>query len=147
VLNGSEAWRFRPESTSLERLDGETIVIDFDSGNFYSFRESAADVVWLVAQARPRAEWIVALAPHFSDFPSETEALAQIDEFVESLRSVGLVEECPPGTGEMSELPDDYPRDKWGVPVVNVNDSLSDLLAIDPIHDVSDQGWPEALND
>ena len=43
-------FRYRVLPTiSMERLDGETIVIDFESGRFYSFRESAADLLWLIS--------------------------------------------------------------------------------------------------
>ena len=42
------------------------------------------------------------------------------------------------------ELPEDYLRGDWVSPLLVSNDELSDLLKIDPIHDVSESGWPES---
>jgi hypothetical protein len=42
------------------------------------------------------------------------------------------------------ELPEDYLRRDWVSPLLVSNDELSDLLKIDPIHDVTESGWPES---
>ena len=42
------------------------------------------------------------------------------------------------------ELPEDYLRGDWVSPLLVSNDELADLLKIDPIHDVTESGWPES---
>lgn len=129
----------------MERLDGETILIDFESGQFYSFRNSAADIASLIDLGLRRSAWNAVLRAAFVDCGDGPAFDEGIDAFVNALEEAGLIERI-----DVSEpldatdcLPKDYERGVWHIPVIAVNDSLSDLLAIDPIHDVSDDGWPQ----
>jgi hypothetical protein len=57
---------------------------------------------------------------------------------------VGIVQASDAPGGPAVDLPDDYTRTAWSAPAVYANDDLVDLLVIDPIHDASEDGWPES---
>jgi hypothetical protein len=142
--------RYKVLSTvSMERLDGETIVIDFESGRFYSFRESAADLLWLISLGIDFELFESVLQRYFS-IQDINELTRDIDSFIETILSLNLIEKIvvnseidSAGLSDV-ELPEDYLRRDWVSPLLVSNDELSDLLKIDPIHDVTESGWPES---
>lgn len=143
-------FRYRVLPTiSMERLDGETIVIDFESGRFYSFRESAADLLWLISTGIEFALFESVLQKYFRVHES-TDLSQDVGSFIDTILGLNLIEKSTVGSeidpAEFSdvELPEDYLRGDWVSPLLVSNDELSDLLKIDPIHDVSESGWPES---
>jgi len=142
--------RYKVLSTvSMERLDGETIVIDFESGRFYSFRESAADLLWLISLGIDFELFESVLQRYFRVHES-TDLFQDIGSFIDTLLGLNLIEKSAvdseiDSTGISDvELPEDYLRRDWVSPLLVSNDELSDLLKIDPIHDVTESGWPES---
>jgi hypothetical protein len=133
----------------MERLDGETIVIDFESGRFYSFRESAADLLWLISLGIDFELFESVLQRYFRVHES-TDLFQDIGSFIDTLLGLNLIEKSAvdseiDSTGISDvELPEDYLRRDWVSPLLVSNDELSDLLKIDPIHDVTESGWPES---
>jgi hypothetical protein len=143
-------WRVPENSISMERLDGETILINFDSGEYFSFRGPSADLLWLVSAGVDRTAWISYLSAAFPDVTDPDPAIeAQIDTFLGELAAAGII--LPADDNAVSvtaaDLPADYDRDSWTAPSVHANDDLVDLLVIDPIHDTSEDGWPQTRPD
>ena len=137
-------WRVKDESVSMERLDGETILINFDTGQYFSFQTASADVLWLVQAGVDPAHWPAVLQAAFSGLVWDDTVDAQVPGFLDGLAEVGVIEPAPGPGGPVVELPDDYARDQWSAPSVYANDDLADLLVIDPIHDASEDGWPQS---
>ena len=141
-MDQSSNWRLREESISLERLDGETILINFDSGEYFSFRGSAADILWLIDMGVDRSHWSVILASAFPNLLFDHEIALQVEDFLQHLLEANvIIASSTGGIGDVT-LPDDYKRDTWSRPTVDAINDLADLLVIDPIHDVGDDGWP-----
>jgi len=140
-------WRVRGDGVSMERLDGETIVINFDTGEYFSFRGSSADVLWLVDSHVAPEAWGAVLGGSFPGLEWGETAQSEVDAFLEELLTAGLIEHTTAqGTTEVT-LPDDYVRSEWTAPSVHANSDLVDLLVIDPIHDTSEDGWPSTRTD
>jgi coenzyme PQQ synthesis protein D (PqqD) len=129
-----------------ESIDGEVIIINLETGNYYSVKGSGARV-WDAIQAAPAtsAGTIVdALAPTY-DAPRE-ELEPAIDSFVRELLDEGLLAEAagsavaqaasvaPAGdaAGRVSEAPR---LEKYT--------DMQDLVLLDPVHEVDEQGWPQ----
>lgn len=133
----------------MERLDGETIVIDFMSGRFYSFRGSAADILWLITQGVNLSHFIEILKSNFAACPSDDFLLEDVNSFLETLENLNILsrdsgtEIYPDIQASDFDLPSDYLRGEWVNPILTSNDELADLLAIDPIHEATESGWPE----
>jgi hypothetical protein len=127
----------------MERLDGETILINFDSGEYFSFRGSSADILWLIDAGVDRQHWISVLRDAFENSPIGGEIVAEIDSFLTELADAGVIEPSVSSGGPPASLPNDYARVAWTPPSVHANDDLADLLLIDPIHDTGEDGWPK----
>jgi hypothetical protein len=140
-------WRVRSDSISMERLDGETILINFDSGEYFSFRGAAADILWLIDSAVDEGQWGRALEQAFPDLRYDADITADVDGFLRELFEAGIIEATDEPGGDAVSLPSDYVRGAWSAPSVHANDDLADLLVIDPIHDASEDGWPQTKSD
>lgn len=137
-------FRLRTESVSMERLDGEVIAIDFSTGKYFSFMGTAADLIWLLEQEIPRSEWITIASDSFTSIPDPETFEENVQHLLGQLDQLELIEPAESLSGNGTALPDDYPRADWVRPEILANDDLVDLIVIDPIHDVSDDGWPAA---
>lgn len=136
----------RDESLAMERLDGEVIIVDFESGHYYSFQGPAADLLWLIDHGIATEKWPEILASAYT-MPDWSAVVDDIRTFIDGLVELTLVTPADSALSTLIDLPDDTGRGEWTAPEMLINDELSDLLVIDPIHDVSDDGWPATPTD
>lgn len=144
MTNTSINYLLNSSEISLERLNGEVVIISFNSGNYYSCVGSAADILSLVSKEVDRTLWkeIICNKYKINDLPD-----AEIDLFIgECLKENILVLSNSKLEGR-SDLPDDFNRNEWNTPILKIYKDFQDLLLVDPIHDSSLTGWPELKND
>lgn len=130
-------------STSVPKLvsrqfDDEIVLANYDNGLYYSLLGAGADV-WLAVNAGvPPAEII---NEFIKRHPSAAESIAAtIPAFIDSLVAEGIL-------WKVKEAPT---RRQWAPmnttgfapPEFERFDDLQDLLLLDPVHEVSEAGWP-----
>ena len=133
-----------PSGISCERLDGEMVIISFETGKYFNANSTAADILFLIENRINQSLWKDILLSHFNDFNIEE---SNIHEFLTKLILEKIVQETGESVFENVSLPEDYQREEWKVPTLLVFEDLADLLVIDPIHDTSLDGWPIKKND
>ena len=115
----------------------ELVVANLDTGLFYSLGGSAIALWAWLSEGRTPDEIAAAYA-------GDAGAPAAIEAFTEQLVAEALLrrhyEAVVPGSFEPLS-----PR-AFDPPVIERFDDLQGLLLVDPIHDVSDQGWPLRAN-
>jgi len=129
---------------SCERLDGEMVIISFETGKYFNSNGAAADILYLIENSVDHSLWGQILSTQFSDFEESSSGIA---EFLGLLLEEKIVLESPGVVVKTIDLPTDYQRGAWQKPALLVFDDLADLLLIDPIHDTSLEGWPTVKND
>jgi len=129
---------------SCERLDGEMVIISFETGKYFNSNGAAADILYLIENSVDRSLWGQILGTQFSDFEESSSGIA---EFLGLLLEEKIVLESSEVVVKTIDLPTDYQRGAWQKPALLVFDDLADLLLIDPIHDTSLEGWPTVKND
>jgi hypothetical protein len=124
-----------------ETVDGETVVINLASGNYYSIAGSGADL-WsrLVAGEAPEESAAALAAVHGGDGARIASAILT---FHRQLFDQGLLTvrpaEAPQAEGDLGS---------WEVPRVEVFEDLRAHLLADPVHDVRrGSGWPVISQD
>jgi hypothetical protein len=133
-----------------ETIEGETVILNLDSGNYYSLEGLSGDIWSLLerdASAGEIIDWICRLYEG-----DKREMEDAISDFINNLLKEGLISSAP----ESSTKPDLEPRISARVslssnvartsfkrPVLNKYEDMQDLLLLDPIHEVTeDAGWP-----
>jgi hypothetical protein len=135
----------KSDSVSLERLDGEVIIISFNTGQFYSAKGSGADVLSMINAGLPSKQIIQMLSAHYSTFEYEHSGL---DVFIASLLNVEIIQETIENREtETFQLPNDLARSLWSKPELMSHDEINGLLLVDPIHETNDEGWPKLKNE
>jgi hypothetical protein len=124
---------------SHERLGDEVIIINLVRGSYYSGSGTAADVWTLISSGVTVDQAVTALASVYG----EDEAIVHRDvqSCVESLEALEIL---TPGKNSKALVPilPAVARTEWVPPVFDEYTDMWDLLQADPIHDVTDAGWP-----
>jgi hypothetical protein len=150
-MAGSE--RFRPNSPRVigEVMDDEAILIDLESGSYFSLVGTGA-LIWAgVEQGASIDEMVAALDRACGGVPADTGQL--VSDFLDDLASHDLVvatEGPAPAGGADSEVPSAGVASSAGPrvfepPSLQQFDDMQELILLDPIHEVDEQeGWPRA---
>jgi hypothetical protein len=124
-----------------ESIDGEALIVNLRTGLYYSARGSG-DLLWrMVLAGYTPAEAATAVAT--GETPANAIA-TDIARFVEELVGEELVR--PRAVIEVQEL-HTRPLDSFEIPVLERFADLQELLVLDPVHDVTEEGWPHARPD
>jgi len=124
-----------------EDFGDEMVVVHLDTGKYYAFNPTAADI-WARLQSGSTVGALIAgtVARFDGDWKlMEREVL----NFVERLLAESLTKEADPLPGEAPTFPAP-PENKlpFTVPAFEVFTDMEDMLLLDPIHDVDESGWP-----
>ena len=144
--------RFRLNTPDVmhETIDAEVIVIHLVSGNYYSLRETAAQIWALVDDtgALSVEEIVDALAVRYASPHSEIENA--VTRFVSELAEEGLVAGVETEDGarpDLAQQPNGVSKLPFEPPRVEKYTDMQDLVLLDPVHQVDDTGWPRARPD
>ncbi len=133
--------RFR-EGIRAEIIDGEAIVISFETGKYFSeMRGAAADVIDGLMKG-PLSTHMVAtdLVKRYAVADAEG-GLAMVEDFFARLAAAQVVEPDEAGGG----IPEGSRRAGGFAFGLAVGEELADVIMLDPVHEVSPAGWPTRM--
>ena len=124
-----------------EIIDGEAIVIHFESGNYYSMQGTAMQLWQWFASGASRREILAA----FQDLtPGQIESL---DSFVGELVKEEILQETAASADRRPMAPLPKRTVAFELPSFAKYNDMQNLLLSDPIHDVDETGWPNLKAD
>jgi hypothetical protein len=124
-----------------ETIDGETVIINLRTGSYYSLKYSGATVWSALQQGGSVAEIAHVVRAKFDTDGQDIDG--EIGELVEKLLKEDLIRSSldasslQADTGSSSGSPPYYQK-----PVLEKFTDMEAMLLLDPVHDVSEQGWP-----
>lgn len=134
-MNATDRYVPRDHNVAAEDFDGEFVVLDLDSGKYFSLAGAAA-IVWkgLIAGH--------SLASLVGGLPEGDARRAGAERVVNELLGFNLLRAEGTATGGPAEIAAELAAASGGFEVQSFDD-LADLLVADPIHDVdAEAGWP-----
>jgi len=123
-----------------EPMEGEQVVIDLKSGCYYNFNESAAYIWRMIEGGYSTGEIIGAISPNGKIDDMGVDFI--VESFIEMLQNENLIvpTESTRDNTDKSDIPDvDM---KFDIPAYQKFDDMQEMLLLDPIHEVSEAGWP-----
>lgn len=126
-----------------ETIDGETVILNLDSGNYYSLIGIGADI-WDDLKKGTAVDHILAKA-HRDYIGDKEDIEAAINNFLLELMEENLTSPYTSNNGPTSvhEALPQNDKTTFHAPKLNKYTDMQDLLLLDPIHDVDDnEGWP-----
>jgi hypothetical protein len=132
----TDKFRLNQPKVVFERFDDELVLVDFETGNYFSFDQTAADLLNFLDQGHSPAAIAAAYARAGG---SATEIDAGIRTFVERLIAEGILVKRDGPSPALADLA--APR-SFTAPTLQKFTDMQELLLLDPVHDVDDMGWP-----
>jgi len=128
-----------------ETIEGEAILINMTTGSYYSLEGTGA-AIWDFLQPGPVAADSLAVFLTAGYETDDVTALAEATRMLSEMAAEGLLL-----TTEAPEVPrptrTQTSRQPFELPTLQKYTDLEALLLLDPIHDVSDQNWPNPKAD
>jgi hypothetical protein len=144
----SRRYRVNRSKIIFEAFEDETVLINLDSGNYYSFSGSGALIWDLISSGRSIGEVVSQLQQRFPDAAAQIEP--SVHDFVRKLVEENLVLEQ--GGRDLETITQEQHSPlkksadlKFEKPCLQKYSDMQDLLLLDPIHEVDEMGWPNAL--
>jgi hypothetical protein len=141
----NQRFRVNTPTVTHETIDGEAVIINLDSGNYYSLIEVGSFIWGLVEKGASANEVQNLLLQTYQGDATDIdrgvqELLAQLLQEnlivpVDGSRTVDLNQELPSNNGHEKPL--------FNSPTLHKYSDMQELLLLDPIHDVDDAGWPK----
>lgn len=148
----SASFRINRPRVIHETIDGEVVMIDFDTGNYYSLNKAGADIWGLISRGATLGETIEGVSSLYSGRGEVIED--GVSRLVAELKQEELIEPCAPGECELHvgpdrqlENPSDGDKPEFEAPALFKYNDMQDLLLLDPIHEVDESGWPSTKTD
>ncbi len=134
------AYVINEPSVVSEVIAGEAIVINLDSGNYYSM-DGSASYIWEQITSGGNAD---SIAQELAQSEGAEPGLRQVVEaFVDQLVTEGLIRQ--EAAGALGQPPTSLtPPKSYSAPLLNIYTDMQSLLLLDPIHQVDNAGWPHA---
>ena len=134
--------RLRVDSENVvhEEVEGEVIAIDLSGGSYYSLSGSGPIIWATLATGAEESEICTAVAAAYG--VDEEQVRGPVGDLLAELREHGLVVPTEDEDGSAPSIPSQ--DGEFKAPVFERYDDMKDYFLLDPIHEVSPQGWPKA---
>lgn len=141
-------YRINSPAVVAQTIDGEAVVINLNTGCYYGFNRSASAAWDMLGQGLSTGEIVTAIAGSAGAPGAPTTAgrlpPGEIEAAVARLIGRLLEEEL---IAERGGAPADpakgtRPLPAFEEPALTKYSDMQDLLLLDPIHEVTDSGWP-----
>lgn len=137
------SYKIKSPPVVQETIDDEVIIVNLDSGCYYSMDGVGARIWSALARGAGAPEIARELAAQYD--ASDAELDAAVNELLADLESEGLIV-ARPADAPTRPAPPPAPgtRQPFTAPVLHKYDDMQDLLVLDPIQEVDETGWPTA---
>lgn len=144
----NQRFRINTPTVTHETIDGEAVIINLDSGNYYSLVEVGSFIWGLIDKGASAGE----LQDHIlgTYHGDVTDVDRGVQELLAQLQQENLivpVDEAPAAEFTQLNQPlsghNNQEKPVFSVPSLNKYSDMQELLLLDPIHDVDDAGWPK----
>jgi hypothetical protein len=151
-LNKRIRFKINTPKVIHENFDDEVVIINLDTGNYYSFDRIGAGVWSLLEAGASFAEVIQRAVERYQGDRAEIENLLQ--SFIKELQKEELIialdtpedmiPDCVVAQGIVAPGTE---KPVFKAPVMQKFTDMQDLLLLDPIHEVDEKGWPSVKRD
>jgi Coenzyme PQQ synthesis protein D (PqqD) len=131
----------KKSSVVHERFDDETVIVNLDTGCYFSI-DGAGDTIWaLVVEGLSQADAVARLCAIYDG--DKAVIRAETDEFLARLVEEKLIEPTDVSAGGVPQAAAGPPK-PWAAPTIQKYTDMEEMLQLDPIHEVDEMGWPQA---
>lgn len=144
-------YKINTPKVASEIIDGEAIMINLESGNYYNLNSTGTDIWDCIEKGISLEQIALDLAQRYDG--DQTQIENSVAELIGELRREELIisdgeqEVIDKAVTAASRSSKNRARQKFETPLLQKYTDMQDLLLLDPIHEVDELGWPRAKND
>jgi len=146
-----EYFRINSPKIVYEIIDGEAVIINMDLGHYYSADQVGA-VIWeRIGRIASLGDLVEAVARCYSGSREQIEGT--VSQFLAELQRENLIitttppEKLATESESIGESQGTSGKPAFIQPILNKYTDMEYLLLLDPIHEVDESGWPNAIPD
>lgn len=139
-----QVFQINTPSVVHEMIDDEVVIVDLDTGRYYSIDKVGADI-WRLLGDHGNVEDIVAwISSHYDAEESHIES--SVLTMIAELKQEQLIVPYEAQNGSKPEFTPaaNTTTRSFSEPKLHKYTDMEELLLLDPIHEVDDTGWPNA---
>jgi hypothetical protein len=148
-MMSSPRYRVNTPNVTHETFDDEVVIINFDTGSYYSLDKVGADLWECIKNGATTDEAVEWLAQRYegerSTIARATDHL--LAELQQQLLIVADAEQKSAGNVALNSSAPSGEKPVFEAPVLQKYTDMEQLLLLDPIHEVDETGWPKAKQD
>jgi hypothetical protein len=136
----------------FENYEDEIVLINLDSGNYYSLAAEAAAIFCLVEKGLTRDEIIHNILQKYSGNSEDIQSA--VNQFMERLQREELITSTEKTIDDNNRKHNEemepllnLQKPLFSIPVLNRYTDMQDLILLDPVHEVDEAGWPNPQQD
>lgn len=145
-MKSLQTFRVNTPTVVTEAFDDEIVILHLESGTYYSLEKSGA-VIWTLLQQGvnlPEISARIAATYTISSAKSEQSVQHFIEELLQEklIISAHATAQSGPNQGIKTDACSSAQEQQFTSPHLHKYTDMQDLLLLDPIHDVTETGWP-----
>lgn len=154
VSSPTRLYKVRENEVVSQVIDDEAIIINMNTGCYYSLDKTGAEIWNCIGQISTVAEIVGMLECRYDC--GEADVATKVEKLLGELEAEQLIEqlqgEHPGNLSQMAHQPasqDDTEKTRaiFEEPRFEKHSDMRDFLLVDPIHQVDDRGWPHKNKD
>ena len=141
----NQRFRVNTPTVTHETIDGEAVIINLDSGNYYSLVDVGSFIWGLVEKGASASEVQDIVLQNYQANATDVDRGVQ-DLLVQLQEENLIVPVDEAGALDLSEVlssNNGHEKPSFNPPSLHKYSDMQELLLLDPIHDVDDAGWPK----
>jgi len=146
-MASNSAIRINTPNVVGEEFHSEVVVVNLDSGFYFSLLGSAKDIWRTLANGVTEPEEIIALLQKNLDCTG-VDVSNLVLPFLGEMLALGIIvlDDATPSRDPVPFQNLDAVRRPFEPPCIETFSDLQDILLLDPIHEVDEAGWPKAID-
>ncbi len=145
----SESYKINNPKVVHENIDGEAVIVNLEKGDYYSLVQTAADVWDMIEKGLSRDYIVQGMLQRYEGDRKVIETA--INNFLEELQREELIvisqnygSRNTPLTEAQIKINVNQGKLNFEPPILEKYTDMEELIALDPIHEVDEMGWPNA---
>ncbi|NEP88745.1 MAG: PqqD family protein [Okeania sp. SIO2C2] len=151
-MKNTERFQINSPTVVQETIEGEVVIVNLEKGDYYSLLNTSADIWSAIEKGNSTTEIIAEITERYEGDRETIETavnslIAQLQE--EEIIIVAPRNELTNENRQEVKTATDNNQQKlpFEPPVLSKYTDMEELLALDPIHEVDEMGWPNAKVD
>jgi hypothetical protein len=136
-----ECYRINEPQVIQETFDDEVVIVNLETGNYYSLDQVGSSVWELIKQGASHEDIIDLISRQFEGDAAFIKD--SINQLLSEMEKESLIVLSSAGKPSFkTEMNGESPRARFQRPILEKYTDMQELLLLDPIHEVDEAGWP-----